>query len=139
MLVTTAAVIDLLCAGFTPFEVDADGPADEIQQTYNRIINSQLYFPDSDSIGTEAIEFMKDLLVVDPSKRLGSDERSIREHSWFQQPVLRWDMLEAGKVSPPFVPPRRELSTERISYAKLQKKMLHARESDWDPDLRYFE
>jgi len=78
---------------------------------------------------------MKDLLVVDPSKRLGSDERSIREHSWFQQPVLRWDMLEAGKVSPPFVPPRRELSTERISYAKLQKEMLHARESDWDPDL----
>ena len=51
-----------------------------------------------------AQELIKDFLVKDPEKRLGTSaaKGNVKEHNFFSN--LNWEDLSEGRIKPPFVP-----------------------------------
>ncbi len=67
------------------------------------IFNKEIFYPNS--FTEEAKLFLKDILIVDPNKRLGSGKNgieNIKKHPFFNG--INWEDLENKKVIPPFIP-----------------------------------
>ncbi|GCB62373.1 hypothetical protein scyTo_0004241 [Scyliorhinus torazame] len=90
-----------LKTGASPFTVD--GERNSQTEISKRILKSDPPYPPE--IGPLAKDVMKQLLVKDPKKRLGSgpggaDE--IKSHAFFQK--INWDELSAKSIEAPFKP-----------------------------------
>ena len=82
--------------GYPPFKFD--------KNNFNiNIFNNEIIYPNS--FTDEAKLFLKDILIVDPNKRLGSGKNgieNIKKHPFFNG--INWEDLENKKVIPPFIP-----------------------------------
>ena len=82
--------------GYPPFKID--------KNNFNiNIFNNEIFYPNS--FTDEAKMFLKDILIVDPNKRLGSGKNgidNIKKHPFFNG--INWEDLENKKVIPPFIP-----------------------------------
>ncbi len=93
-----------MLVGTTPF-YNPEGTSEDM---YKRITDpkEEIPFPE-DFKELQAKDLIKQILVRDPSRRLGVKSRrgykSIREHSWLSG--MDWNGILAQKAFPPFTPP----------------------------------
>ena len=67
------------------------------------IFKNNIFYPNS--FTEEAKLFLKDILIVDPNKRLGNGKngfQNIKNHIFFKG--INWEDLEQKKIVPPFIP-----------------------------------
>ena len=75
---------------------------------YNTKIEYKEYekpIPFNNTFTEEAKDLIKNLLVIDPNKRLGNGVngfKNLKNHKYFND--IDWDKLEQQKIEPPFVP-----------------------------------
>lgn len=69
---------------------------------FSDITKVKLDYPNHVSKGAKQI--MKDLLVLDPNKRLGgiNDAIEVKQHKWFHD--INWNLLLMKKLKPPYIP-----------------------------------
>lgn len=69
---------------------------------YRKILQDPLRFPEE--VGSEARSLLTQLLVRDPSRRLGvNGAQEIKSHPFFARHI-DWKQLLAKKIQPPFKP-----------------------------------
>eukprot|EP01130_Rhizamoeba_saxonica_P015430 TRINITY_DN691_c0_g2_i3.p1 TRINITY_DN691_c0_g2~~TRINITY_DN691_c0_g2_i3.p1 ORF type:complete len:440 (+),score=112.98 TRINITY_DN691_c0_g2_i3:44-1363(+) len=73
--------------------------SEDVQTMYSRIQTENLEIPET--IGSDAADLLKKLLVRNPEERLTEPEQ-IRSHPFFSD--IDWDRLLALEVVPPFIP-----------------------------------
>lgn len=96
-----AMLYEMLC-GITPFY---DKKVDQMT-LYRRIIQADYVFPKGDFLSREAMDLIQEMLVVDPTGRLGSfarGARDIQDHDWFRGTV-DWDKLSRKELKAPWTP-----------------------------------
>ena len=59
-------------------------------------------YSENTTISKEAHELIKELRVANPDERLGSNNKSLKDHSFFKS--IDWKKLENGELEPPFKP-----------------------------------
>ena len=70
---------------------------------YNKILEGNVEWPCELKIDPEMIDFVSQLLVTDPQKRLGRrGVEEVKQHSWLSH--LSWSDVVGGKLEPPIVP-----------------------------------
>ncbi|XP_074028168.1 ribosomal protein S6 kinase alpha-5 isoform X2 [Leptinotarsa decemlineata] len=90
-----------LLTGASPFTVE--GERNHQQEISRRILRTTPPIPDS--LGADVADFIKQLLVKDPRKRLGGgeeDANELKRHSFFRG--LDWDKLARKEIPAPFKP-----------------------------------
>ena len=73
---------------------------------YQNILKGQIQYPDNGSLNSESRNLIAQLLVADPSCRLGHRDRGIKDimsHHWFDDVV--WERLLDKSVDAPYLPP----------------------------------
>lgn len=92
-----------LLTGIPPFNRETE------QETFQAIVSGKCDWSLLEDVSNDGIDFIRKLLTVDPSKRLGANGISdIKNHSWFKS--INWDKVE--ELPPPFVPKVTRNSTE---------------------------
>ena len=72
-------------------------------EIYKKIIEGYFEFPSN--IESKAKDLIKNLLKVDPSKRLGSGSTGaadVKKHKWFRG--VDWDLVQNREIPPPWIP-----------------------------------
>lgn len=89
-------LFEMLC-GFHPFY------AEDRSELFERILYMQIELPDH--VGDEAVDLLAQLLVRDPTQRLGcrtEGNKAIQNHPFFAD--INFDLLFNGKLMAPFKP-----------------------------------
>jgi len=88
-------IYEMLC-GRTPFQ------GAKPEETYRKIVNDQLRFPDDVLVSPAAANIVKHLLRREPSERLGASKgaEEIKAHKWFEG--LNFALIR--NLKPPFKP-----------------------------------
>ena len=76
---------------------------EDVMQTYQKIINSTVSFPNY--ISSTAQSFISELLQPKVAKRLGCGHNGaldLKNHAWYAG--FDWNALEKGKMVPPYIP-----------------------------------
>ena len=90
-------------AGVPPFNRETEN------ETNLAILSGNCDWSLLEDASPEAVDFIKKLLVVDPTQRLGANGiQEIMNHPWFKG--IDWDNVD--KLPPPYVPDVKPLSTE---------------------------
>ncbi|KAG5892006.1 hypothetical protein JTB14_024447 [Gonioctena quinquepunctata] len=90
-----------LLTGASPFTVE--GERNTQQEISRRILRTTPPIPES--LGADVADFIRQLLVKEPRKRLGGgdeDARELKRHSFFKK--LDWGKLARKEISAPFKP-----------------------------------
>ncbi|XP_067113148.1 rhodopsin kinase GRK1b [Osmerus mordax] len=113
--------VDYFTLGVTLYEmVAAKGPfrlrGEQVENTEvtRRILNDPVSYPDN--FGKECMAMCEGLMEKDPAKRLGfknNDCADLKNHSFFKE--LNWGRLEAGMITPPFIPDPKAVYAKDIS------------------------
>eukprot|EP00118_Oscarella_pearsei_P018663 m.192086 g.192086 ORF g.192086 m.192086 type:complete len:679 (+) comp39463_c0_seq4:228-2264(+) len=86
-------------------------------------------------MSTEMKDFVSNLLCKEPNERLGTME--IRSHPFLE--CIDWDMVEDGRLIPPFFPKALELSFFEASQSPFQLDAVHDdydfQGFDWTPEI----
>lgn len=102
-----------LLTGASPFTVE--GEKNSQQDISQRILKAPVPVPNS--VQFEVRDFILNLLIKDPRKRLGggtNDAKDIKLHPFFKK--IDWDLLAKKKISAPFKPKiRDEMDTSNFS------------------------
>jgi len=88
-----------MLSGISPFGSDSEDEGN----VYHQILHSKLRFPNDIKGSTR--KFIEELLVRDPTKRLGchpKSETEIKKHDYFKN--INWKDVEERKVKPQFIP-----------------------------------
>jgi len=108
-----------------------------VHEAHSRIMSQELKFPSENKWSKDVIQFIRDLLTIDETQRLGSENLPVMEHRWFRCPAMRWDALKEGDSTPPFVPDNMTLPAQTIPYKDVHRSLLHVRAGPrWNPDTR---
>lgn len=92
-----------LLSGVPPFNRETE------HETLADIVSGKCDWSLLEDVSPECVDFLRKLLTVDPSKRLGSGGiNEIKKHPWFKQ--IDWDKVD--ELPPPFVPKVKPHSTE---------------------------
>ena len=86
-----------MLTGYLPYYIPRDNNIDL------SVFEEEVKFPPN--INPLAVSFIKELLNLDPEKRLGSGENginNIKNHSYFKE--INWDKYYKKEIKPPFIP-----------------------------------
>ena len=86
-----------MLTGFLPFYIPRNNKIDL------RVFEQEIKFPPN--LNPLAVDFIKELLNLDPNKRLGSGEdgiNKIKSHAYFKD--INWDNYYNKEIKPPFIP-----------------------------------
>ena len=86
-----------MLTGFLPFYIPRNNKIDL------RVFEQEVNFPPN--LNPLAVDFIKELLNLDPNKRLGSGEdgiNKIKNHAYFKD--INWDNYYNKEIKPPFIP-----------------------------------
>lgn len=74
------------------------------QNMYRKIVKEEVVFKPNINISEEGKDFIRNSLIKDQYKRLGSagDSLEIMSHPWFKD--IDWTKMMAKKITPPFIP-----------------------------------
>jgi len=99
--------------------------------TFERIMkhHENIQYP-SKYFSSDCKDFLRSFIRRDPEKRWSHRTTALlRQHRWFKDANFDWEALEAQKMRPPFVPPKRRLKPFKISqvmngsiYAKMSRE-----------------
>ena len=86
-----------MLTGFLPFYIPRNNNIDL------RVFEQEVKFPPN--LNPLAVDFIKELLNLEPNKRLGSGEdgiNKIKNHAYFKD--INWDNYYNKEIKPPFIP-----------------------------------
>ena len=92
-----------------PFGEDCEDPFEVYQLLSSQPLQYPVYFLTKEN--KIAKKMIEQLLHKSPDARLGGSFAALKAHQWFDS--LDWDSLVEGHVTPPFVPSKKMIISEK--------------------------